>query len=650
MAIELGKGYVQVVPSAKGIKGLITKEMGPEAKAAGEASGTSLGGSLIGKIRGVIAVAGIGKFIGDSLTQGGKLEQSIGGVETLFKKNADIVKKNAEVAFKTAGVSANTYMENVTSFSASMISSLGGNTKKAAKYANTAMIDMSDNANKMGTNIEDIQHAYQGFAKQNFTMLDNLKLGYGGTQKEMKRLLDDASKISGQKYDISSFADITKAIHVIQNKMNITGTTAKEAATTFEGSLGSMKAAATDFMGNLALGNNLGPSLKNLIDTTGTFLFGNLLPMIGNVLSGIGTTLLSYGPTMIVQGMTMLANLSQGFQTGIPQLVAKIPQLFTQLMTVLTANMPTIISKGFEIITNLVLGIWQAVPVLLNAIPSMINSFVQFLVTSYPVFLSKGYEMLLKLADGAGKAIPAIISAVARIIPQILITLVTLPGKLFTLAMNAVAKMASGFKPTTIVGAIARLIVMIGTSISKLPGKVASWVVSIPGRLANAFKFNMPDILGIVSKKLRGLPEKVWGFVKGIPGKLMSAFKFNWSLPHLKLPHLSVSGGKPPFGIGGKGSLPSFSIKWYKKAMNNPFMFENATLFGAGEAGDEIIYGRANLMRDISEAANGKNSNDDIEEIIRSLSPVIVAAVVEALKNLKIEVDKRELGRVLRKV
>lgn len=650
MAIELGKGYVQVVPSAKGIKGLITKEMGPEAKAAGEASGTSLGGSLIGKIRGVIAVAGIGKFIGDSLTQGGKLEQSIGGVETLFKKNADIVKKNAEVAFKTAGVSANTYMENVTSFSASMISSLGGNTKKAAKYANTAMIDMSDNANKMGTNIEDIQHAYQGFAKQNFTMLDNLKLGYGGTQKEMKRLLDDASKISGKKYDISSFADITKAIHVIQNKMDITGTTAKEAATTFEGSLGSMKAAATDLMGNLALGKNIGPSLKNLIDTTGTFLFGNLLPMVGNVLSGIGTTLLSYAPTMLVQGMTMLANLSQGFQTGIPQLVAKIPQLFTQLMSALTANMPAIISKGFEIITNLVLGIWKAVPVLLSAIPSMFNSIAQFLVTSYPVFLQKGYEMILKLADGAGKAIPSIISTVARIIPQILSTLVTLPFKMFNLAMSAVTKMASGFKPTTVVGAIARLIVLIGMNISKLPGKVASWVVSIPRRLANAFKFTMPDVVGIVSKKLRGLPDKVWGFVKGIPGKLKSAFNFSWSLPHLKLPHLSVSGGKAPFGIGGKGSLPSFSIKWYRKAMNNPYMFENATLFGAGEAGDEIIYGRANLMRDIREAANGKNSNDDIEEIIRSLAPVIVAAVVEALKNLKIEVDKRELGRVLRKV
>ena len=650
MAIELGKGYVQIVPSAKGIKGLITKEMSPEAKSAGEASGAGIGMSLVSKLTGVVAVAGLGKVIGDSITQGGKLQQSLGGVETLFKKNADIVKKNAEVAFKTAGVSANTYMENVTSFSASMISSLGGDTKKAANYANTAMIDMSDNANKMGTNIEDIQNAYQGFAKSNFSMLDNLKLGYGGTRSEMQRLLNDASKISGQKYDISSFADITKAIHVIQDQMNITGTTSREAATTFEGSLGSMKAAASDFMGNLALGKNIGPSLQNLVDTTGTFLFGNLMPMVGNVLSGIGTALVSYAPSMMAQGMTLLANLSQGFQTGLPQLVAKIPQIFGQLMSSLSANMPTIISKGFEIITNLALGIMNAIPVLIGSIPKMINSFAQFLVTSYPVFISKGFEMILKLADGIAKAIPKIIVAVAKIIPQVLVTLATLPFKLFSVAAKAVAKMASGFKPATVVGAIGKLIVQIGTNIGKLPGKVWNFVKSIPSKLAKAFNFHMPDVLGIVSRTLRGLPDKVWNFVKGIPAKLKSAFNFKWSLPHLNLPHLSVSGGKPPFGIGGKGSLPSFSIKWYRKAMDNPYMFENATLFGAGEAGDEIIYGRNNLMRDIREASSGKNSSDDIKEIIRSLAPIIVNAVVEALKNLKIEVDKRELGRVLRKV
>lgn len=176
-------------------------------------------------------------------------------------------------------------METVTSFSASLLQSLGGNTAKAADSANMAMVDMSDNANKMGSNIGDIQNAYQGFAKQNYTMLDNLKLGYGGTQKEMQRLLSDAGKISGQKYDMSNLNDVYSAIHVIQGELDITGTTSKEAATTLSGSFASMKAASSDFLGNLALGKDIKPSLQALVETTSTYLFDNLLPAVGNIVS-----------------------------------------------------------------------------------------------------------------------------------------------------------------------------------------------------------------------------------------------------------------------------------------------------------------------------------------------------------------------------
>ena len=192
-------------------------------------------------------LAGIGKVVSQAFTEGSALEQSLGGIETLYKENADKMKAYAKEAYKTSGVSANAYMENVTSFSASLISSLKGDTSKAADIANRAMQDMSDNSNKFGTNIQDIQNAYQGFAKQNYTMLDNLKLGYGGTKEEMQRLLKDAQKLSGQKYDISNLADVYTAIGVIQDNLDITGTTAKEAATTFSGSFASMKAATQDF-------------------------------------------------------------------------------------------------------------------------------------------------------------------------------------------------------------------------------------------------------------------------------------------------------------------------------------------------------------------------------------------------------------------
>lgn len=222
-----------------------------------------------------------------AISEGAKLEQSIGGVETLFKENADIVKNYANQAFKTAGVSANKYMENVTSFSASLIGSLGGDTKKAAELANTAMIDMSDNANKMGTDMEMITQTYQSLARGNYAMLDNLKLGYGGTKSEMERLMKDAEKLTGEHYTVGDFADTVKAIHAVQEKLGITGTTAKEAATTISGSFASMKAAMQNVLGKLTIGEDIKDELNELATTTSTFLFGNFIPMVGRILKGL---------------------------------------------------------------------------------------------------------------------------------------------------------------------------------------------------------------------------------------------------------------------------------------------------------------------------------------------------------------------------
>lgn len=291
MATEIAQAYVQLIPSARGITGKIQSILDPEASAAGQSAGQSLGSSLVSVMTKVIAAAGIGKAFSAAISEGAALQQSLGGIETLFKGSADKVKGYANEAYKTTGLSANAYMENVTGFSASLLQSLGGDTNKAAETANMAMIDMSDNANKMGTSMESIQMAYQGFAKQNYTMLDNLKLGYGGTKQEMERLLNDAQKLTGVKYDINNLSDVYNAIHAIQENLDITGTTAKEAASTFSGSFESMKAAAQNVLGKLALGENILPSLHALLKTTSTFLFDNFLPMVGNIFSGLGLVL-----------------------------------------------------------------------------------------------------------------------------------------------------------------------------------------------------------------------------------------------------------------------------------------------------------------------------------------------------------------------
>ncbi|HHA7236958.1 TPA: PblA [Streptococcus pneumoniae] len=359
MATELGKAYVQIIPSAKGISGMIQKEMGGEVASAGVSAGESLGSKMMGAVSGVIAAAGIGKAIGASINEGAALQQSLGGVETLFKDSADKVKGFANEAYKTTGLSANAYMENVTGFSASLLQSLGGDTDKAAETANMAMIDMSDNANKMGTSMESIQLAYQGFAKQNYTMLDNLKLGYGGTKQEMQRLLADAEKLTGVKYDINNLSDVYSAIHTIQENLDITGTTAREAATTFTGSFESMKSAAQNVLGKLSLGEDIQPALQALMETTSTFLFGNLIPMIGNILKQIPILILGgikgvfsgifgeglgsiMGSIVTALGSAFLAfkafSTVSGLLSGIPAVLTTIKTAVTGLFTVMSAN------------------------------------------------------------------------------------------------------------------------------------------------------------------------------------------------------------------------------------------------------------------------------------------------------------------------
>lgn len=334
MDTTVAQAYVQILPTTKGIKGKLTSALSGASTSAGKSAGSSLGSTLVSHMKKAIAAAGIGAAIGKTLTEGSKLQQSIGGIETLFKGSANKVKAYARESFKTTGLSANEYMENVTSFSASLISSLGGNTKKAATLANTAMVDMGDNANKMGTNMDLITQTYQSLARGNYAMLDNLKLGYGGTKSEMQRLMSDAEKLTGEHYTVGDFGDTVKAIHAIQKNLGITGTTAREAATTFEGSFNQMKAAATDLLGNIALGKNLDAPLKNLVSSTKTFLIGNFLPMFKNIVDALPAVLDGLAPA-INQILPVFIQGAGQILTSVIQLLAGAAPQFAALAVTL---------------------------------------------------------------------------------------------------------------------------------------------------------------------------------------------------------------------------------------------------------------------------------------------------------------------------
>lgn len=446
--IELAKAYVQIVPSAEGIQGSISHVMGGEASSAGESAGTLLGTKLVGTLKKVIAAAGIGKMISDSMNLGGALQQSIGGIETLFGaggrtieeyvqtvgKSVDAVKgeyaalmqsqqtvfDNAAQAYRTVGLSANDYMEQTTSFAASLLSSVSKDTNAAAQLANMAMVDMADNANKMGTDMASIQNAYQGFAKQNYTMLDNLKLGYGGTQAEMQRLLTDAEKLSGVHYELGNLADMYSAIHIIQTDLDITGTTAKEAATTLTGSFAAMKAAAQNVLGDWSTGADLTAPIQALADTTRTFLQGNLLPMIGNVLAGIPQLVYGLVPEVLQTGTELVSSLASGFAQGIPAFLSTaLPQLLS-FTEELRANAGQFVDAGLNCITQLLNGLIAGLPQLIAYVPDIIINIAGIINDNMPKILSTGVNLIVALVKGILQAVPALLANWQKILQAVL--------------------------------------------------------------------------------------------------------------------------------------------------------------------------------------------------------------------------------------
>lgn len=418
--IEMAKAYVQIVPSADGIRAALTDVFDEETDGLGAKVGQSIGAQLVGTIKKVLAAAGIGKIIKDSIDMGGALQQSIGGIETLFKDSADTVKQYAAQAYKTVGLSANDYMEQTTSFAASLLSSVSKDTNAAAQLANMAMVDMADNANKMGTDMQDIQNAYQGFAKQNYTMLDNLKLGYGGTQAEMQRLLNDAEKFSGVHYDLGNLADMYSAIHVIQQEMDITGTTAREAATTLTGSFAAMKAAAQNVLGNWSTGADLTAPLQALTDTARTYLVGNLLPMIGNVLQGIPQVIYGLVPEVAQTGTELLGSLAQGFTQGIPDFLANaLPQLLSFTEN-LRENAGEFVNAGLDMITQLANGLIAGLPDLIAYVPDIIINICGIINDNMPKLLAEGVSLVVQLGVGIVKAVPDLLANWKKILQAVL--------------------------------------------------------------------------------------------------------------------------------------------------------------------------------------------------------------------------------------
>lgn len=644
MATELGKAYVQVIPSAKGIGGMLKKSMGGDM----DSAGTSLGKGLGSKIKAAIIAAGIGKVLKTAIFEGAKLEQSLGGVETLFKGSAGRVKKYAAEAYRTAGMSGNEYMENVTSFSAAMISSLGGNTKKAAKLSNQAITDMSDNANKMGTDLSMVTQTYQSLARGQYQMLDNLKLGYGGTKGEMQRLLNDAEKLTGKKYDISSFSDVTQAIHAIQTQMGITGTTAKEAASTISGSFNMMKASAKDFLGNLTLGRDVSKSMENLVASTGTFL-SNLLPALGNIAKGlvnvIGTTfpqifskignslgasmpgLVSKGLTMVTQftaslrknagkfvsaGMEMLLKLAQGWANSMPVMIQKIPQIITNIAGLINDNAPKIMVTGGKIIITLVRGLINAIPTLIANIPQILramwNAFTAF------NWMSLGSSMISGIAGALRSGIGSLFSAAQSLCVTIVNAFINLPTVLFNAGATAIVHLIQGFRSAwgVITSIGGRIVVAVISGLVSLASRMWSSAKSAASRMLSAFRAVSWGSVGthIISGIIRGIAGaagKLFSSMKNLASKALSAAKKVLGINSPSRVFAAEVGRWIPAGIAvgvtkNSGMLSSVMDDTAKSMTSsfNPNLVRNAQISWSGATQNNAANQTGNVVQNIN--------------------------------------------------
>lgn len=566
-ASGFARGIKSVIGSVKNMNESMKDATNSASKMSSVMKGIGSSAIKVGKglaVAGAAAATAVTALVSKSVGAFADYEQLTGGVETLFgaggrsveeyaqsvgKSVSDIqgkydslmsaqnaVLENANKAYMTAGMSANEYMDTVTGFSASLISSLGGDTNKAADYANSALVDMSDNANKMGTDMESIKNAYQGFAKQNYTMLDNLKLGYGGTQEEMKRLLSDAEKLTGQRYDISSFADITQAIHAIQTQMDITGTTAKEASTTISGSWGSLKAAFQNVLVGLTTGGDMfDQSLDALINTAVTF-GQNIIPAIKGALSGIGylieglapvigetipPLINDLAPTLANSAVSLISSLVNGLTQNATQFSECLSNMIIVAVAGISTVVPQLLDAASKIVSNLMQGLTNSMPQIVNGAVTLVEGLVNGLVNNIPLLIMGAVQLVASLANGLIANLPRIIDAGVNLITGIVSASYSMMPQIIQNGMQLVVNLAVG-----LVRAIPQLI----AALPRITGAIVKGFKSV-----NWFDLGLQliksiweGIKSIGSEMWNGVKEKtseLWGGVKNVVSEKLNNIK-----------------------------------------------------------------------------------------------------------------------------
>lgn len=662
--------------------------------------------AIVGATAAATAIGTITKFV---IQHYAEYEQLVGGVETLFGAQGMSLKKyaksigetvgqakgkydqliqaqtevmnNAKVAYKTAGMSANNYMNTITSFAAALKQSTANETE-AAKVANQTVIDMADNANKMGTNMEDIQNAYQGFSKQNYTMLDNLKIGYGGTKSEMERLLQNAEKLTGVHYDINNLSDVYNAIHEIQKNLGITGTTAKEAMKTIDGAMKMTKASWDNLLTGLAdpkqavgplisefakslgiLAKNVTPKIKEvfnalpnaliqitpqlmnmIIDLAPSLILAaiNLVAGLVGALPGVISPIFSQLSSLIGSGM--IDKIGQSISSNTPTLISKGLDMLLQFSQAVLTNLPVLVGMGMKLIFYLVQGLMSSLPTLISKVPTIISNLADAFSNSAQTIFVWGVKIIAEIIKGLVMSIPSLIANIPKIIYAIFavwnaINWWNLGKGLINGIKNGITSMGGSLTSTAknLFESLKNNVSNIFNNIKKVIESpifgAKTKVLAIIGELQNGVRVGFNFIRSHASSVWNGIKNAIMSpmntaanFVKAIISKIKGFFNFKISWPHIPLPHFNIQPSGWNVGDLLKGKIPSLGIKWYAQAMDNPMILDAPTIFGmsngqmlgAGEAGAEVVAGRDTLMKMINQASNNR-----ADEILEALHRII---------------------------
>lgn len=699
---ETKKGIKDTTNTAKEESGKIEKAVNKTGEIASKVGKAA----IIGATAAATAIGTITKFV---IQHYAEYEQLVGGVETLFGAQGLSLKKyaqsigqtveqargkydqliqaqtevmnNAKVAYKTAGMSANDYMNTITSFAAALKQSTANETE-AAKVANQTVIDMADNANKMGTNMEDIQNAYQGFSKQNYTMLDNLKLGYGGTKSEMERLLQNAEKLTGIHYDINNLSDVYNAIHEIQKNLGITGTTAKEAMKTIDGAMKMTKASWDNLLTGLAdpkqavgplisefakslgiLAKNVTPKIKEVFDALPNALI-QITPQLMNMIIDLAPSLILAAINLVAGlvgalpgviapifsqlssliGSGMIDKIGQSISSNMPTLISKGLDMLLQFSQAVLTYLPVLVGMGMKLIFYLVQGLMSALPTLISKVPTIIANLADAFSNSAQTIFAWGVKIIAEIIKGLVMSIPSLIANIPKIIYAIFavwnaINWWNLGKGLINGIKNGITSMGGSLTSTaknlfeSLKNSVSNIFNNIKKVIESPIFGAKTKVLAIIGELQNGVRVGFNFIKSHASSVWNGIKNAIMSpmstaanFVKAIINKIKGFFNFRISWPHIPLPHFNIKPNGWNVGDLLKGKIPSLGIKWYAQAMDNPMILDAPTIFGmsngqmlgAGEAGAEVVAGRDTLMKMINQASNNR-----ADEILEALHRII---------------------------